>query len=102
MTGGIRRRLSLRGRPLFAGMSTASLATAVGVAVNVATELADNPFAWTAVAVTTLASGGTAAWISKTQSGSSTEVIEETTDEDIPRRLRSEKRSTSRRVSKGI
>jgi hypothetical protein len=83
-------------------MLTAVLASGVGVAVNVATQLVGNPIAWTAVAVLTVASGGTAGWISKNRSNSSSEVIEETLDEEVPKRLRNEKRSTSRKVLKGV
>jgi hypothetical protein len=83
-------------------MLTATLASGVGVAVNIATQLVHNPIAWTVVAALTAASGGTAAWISKNRSDRSSAIIEERLDEEIPKRLRSENRSTSRRVSKRV
>jgi hypothetical protein len=102
MTGEARGLRRLAGRPLLSGMLTATLASTVGIAVNIATAFANNPIAWAAVAVATVASGGTAAWISKSQAGDSNEFIEEIREEEIPKRLRSEKRSASRRVSKGV
>lgn len=102
MTGGARRSRPLAGRPLLAGMLTASLTSAVGIAINIATTLIGNPIAWAAVAVATTASGGAAAWISRNQPGTPAVVIEETLDEEVPKLLRSEKRSTLRRVSQGV
>ncbi|GAA4561145.1 hypothetical protein GCM10023193_23170 [Planotetraspora kaengkrachanensis] len=102
MTGDARRWLPLREYPLFVGMLTATLASGAGVAVNIATEMVGNPIAWLAVAVLTMASGGTATWVSKDRLDRSSQIIEETLNEEIPKRLRSERRSTSRRVSKGV
>jgi hypothetical protein len=83
-------------------MLTASLTSAVGIAINIATTLIGNPIAWAAVAIATTASGGAAAWISRNQPGTPAVVIEETLDEEVPKLLRSEKRSTLRRVSQGV
>lgn len=102
MTGEVAKRFRFTEHPLLVGLSTAILASGVGVAVNVATELVRNPLAWAAVVVLTAASGSSAAWISKGQLANQSEVVEEDVREDIPRRHRSEKRSTSRRVSRGV
>lgn len=102
VTNEARRKLSIRGHPLFAGLSTAVLASAVGISINIATELVANPIAWAAVVLATAASGGTAAWFSREQPERLTEIVEETSEEEVPKRLRSEKRATSRRITKGV
>lgn len=89
--------------PLAVGMSTAILTSAGGVSVNVATQLVDNPIAWAAVAGVTSVSGVLGAWVSKRQSATATEVVDEQFSAELLEHQQGhEKKAASRRTSKNV
>jgi transcriptional regulator GlxA family with amidase domain len=96
-----RRGRRLRDMPLAVGMSTAILTSSGGVSVNVATQLVDNPIAWAAVAGVTAVSGLLGAWVSKRQSATAAEVIEEQFAAELARQGH-KKQAASRRTSKNV
>ncbi|MFB9904458.1 hypothetical protein [Allokutzneria oryzae] len=53
-------------RRWWAALGVAVVTTGVGIAVNVATDLGSNVWAWVAVAVLTLAAAGVAVWTTQT------------------------------------
>lgn len=102
MSGRSVNRRRLVDRPWVMGMATATATSAVGVAINIATTLVANPIAWTAVAVATAATGGIAARLSNNHASTPSVVIEEDVRHESLKVLRSEKRRTSRRISRGV